>query len=252
MIGAGVSLALKLLISSDVPAYTIRTRSSRERGFTIAIVFILMLVMIGVAGGTLFLTQAGLSTVGQDREQAMAFYAAEYAAAEAKAFLASDPTFFNSSTGWTPLLSSTVPANVARLCQPVGGAQPGISPKGAFPIYYTTASGNVSWNYCIHNNADDPAYYAPSNPTLCTPALPAGTTGDTYDSCDLQHRIIVEAYGIAPNNSRSRLTITIGTPALNVNLGASSYAQEANGSEHVGNGGAAEQGIAVGSGITTF
>jgi Tfp pilus assembly protein PilX len=202
-----------LLESSVVP------RASRQRGFTIAIVFILMLVMVGVAGGTLFLAQAGLSTVGQDREQAMAFYAAEYAAAEAKAFLASDSTFFSASTGWT---------------------------------YYTTASGNVSWNYCIHNNADDPAYFAPGNPGLCTPVLPSGTTGDTYDTCDLQHRIIVEAYGTAPNNARSRLTVTIGTPALNVNLGASSYAQEANGSEHVGNGGAAEQGVAVGSGITAF
>src|SRR5262245_15188111 len=82
-----------------------RPRRRREGGFSLLIVFMLMMIMIGVAAGVALTTQEDLSVSGQDREQQMAFYAAEYAVARAKDYLTSSSVYSN-ATGWTPLLAA--------------------------------------------------------------------------------------------------------------------------------------------------
>lgn len=220
----------------------------------------LMMVMSGTAISVLLASQTDLNLSGVTREQQMALYAAEYGVARAKSLIASQTLLppWNATSGWNPLLTTTDPTLLAALCDPVvgvplAGATPGLMPKAAHPIslFYTLTdkSGNpapqgqgqdVSWNFCIHNNADDPGYL---NPTVV-----GVYTGNTDDSRDSQHLIVIEAYGYAPNGAFVQLSVTTGNPSMNATGGTGSYAQEAAGSQHTGESGAGEAGITVTSG----
>jgi Tfp pilus assembly protein PilX len=227
----------------------------------------LMMVMTGAGIAVLVSTRSDLTIGGVTREQRMALYAAEYAVARAKGLIASQTsTVFSPTTGWTPLLTSTTLAIQNILCDPTTvpagvavGAQPGTVPLGdpvtgvnRFTTLFTVADSTgtpipaltVQWRYCVHNNADDPAYLNPSY------WPPTGNVSDTYDSN--QHFITIEAYATAPNNASAHLTVTVGVPSLSTASGGGSYAQEGGGSTHTGAGGASEAGITVSTGVTTF
>jgi hypothetical protein len=198
-----------------------RARRSRQRGFSLLIVFMLILIMVGLAMGVVLATQQDLSIAGQDREQAQSLYAAEYAVAMAKAYLLSTPNIYNApggpNGGWTPLLKSTDPNVQALLCQPLvnypNNTAPGITPKTAsvalpMPAPWTGPGGTgpspVTYQFCFHNNADDPAYLDP-------PAT--GPTGDNDDSREKLSLLVIEAYGTGFNRAVTHLAVTVGGPA---------------------------------------
>jgi hypothetical protein len=221
----------------------------------------LMMVMTGAGIAVLVSTRSDLTIGGVTREQRMALYAAEYAVARAKGLIASQTVqMYNATNGWTPMLTAPFAFIQIILCDPNSvpagipvGAQPGTVPLAANTpqtlFQVTDSTGTpipnqlVQWQYCVHNNADDPAY-------LVLPGPPTGNVNDMLDN--QQHFITIEAYGTAPNNASAHLTITVGVPSLNTTGGTSSYAQEGAGSTHTGAGGSAESGIAVGTGVTTF
>lgn len=213
-----------------------------------------MVVMTGTAISVLLASQTDLNLAGVTREQQMALYAAEYAVARAKSLIASQTVpMYNSATGWNGLLTAPFQVLQDALCDPnagvaVPGAAPGRTPKAVHPtqIFYTLPdkSGNasptgqgldVTWNFCIHNNADDPGYLDPLG-------LPDGNTNDARDP---QHLIVIEAFGAAPNGAQVQLSVTVGQPTLNTTGGTSSYAQEGAGGVHTGEGGSSEAGIVV-------
>jgi len=176
----------------------------------------LIVIMVGLAMGVVLATQQDLSVAGQDREQAMSLYAAEYGVATAKAFLLSQPSLF--ANNWTPLLSSADPNVQKFLCDPANPAlypnnpTPGTQPKainppqmmpGWLPVAPATIS-DFTYQYCFHNNADDPAYVD----------VAGAPTGDISDSRDTKLTLLViEAYGTATNGAKTHLAVTIGAPA---------------------------------------
>ncbi len=175
----------------------------------------LILIMVGLAMGVVLATQQDLSIAGQDREQAQSLYAAEYAVAMAKAYLLTTPNVYNS--GWTPLLTSADPNVQARLCQPSvnfpNSVAPGTTPKVGNPPQPMAAwnppqgsaltASPVTWQYCFHNNADDPAFLDPAA---------TGPTGDTDDSRDPLTMLVIEAYGTGFNRAVTHLAVTIRGP----------------------------------------
>jgi Tfp pilus assembly protein PilX len=214
-----------------------RPRSRRDRGFSLIVVFLLVMVMVGVAAAVAMTTQEDLSVSGQDREQKTAFYAAEYAVAMGQDFLISQT--YNPSTGWTALLSS---ASV-QLCTPLDGKSPGTVPQAnntkqkLFSIVLPdgTTGDPIQYQFCIHNNADDPAYFA------TTP------NGDTTDS-DVPHYIVVEGYGYfganPPYKATAHVTLVVGKPSQ-LTPNSTDYAQIGGGPQHTGNAGASEAGITI-------
>lgn len=195
------------------------TPRSRQRGFSLLIVFMLIVIMVGLAMGVVLATQQDLSVAGQDREQAQSLYAAEYAVAMAKAYLGTTPGLYAPApSGWTGLLTSADPTVQARLCQPLpqypNSTAPGTLPKAApanlpspMPGWLLPAGAPtfpVTWQYCLHNNADDPNYLDPN---------PAGTpTGDVSDARDRLTLLVIEAYGTGPNGATTHLAVTIAGP----------------------------------------
>jgi len=231
-------------------------RARRDRGFSLVVIFLLMVVMTGTAIGVLIAGQTDLNLAGISREQQLALHAAEYAAARGKALIASQTQpMFDATTGWNGLLLSTSTPIVNAMCSTTlgvatPGSTPGVRPQGAPVLLYSLRDrsgvvipgADVQWSYCIHNNADDPGYLAPIG-------VP---NGNVDDSRDVQHLLVIEGYGWAPNGASARISVTVGTPTLNSNGGVGSYAQEGAGGVHTGEGGANEAGISVGSGRVTF
>lgn len=214
-----------------------RLRSGRrsERGFSLLVVFVLMVAMVGMAGLVATSTQQDLSISGQDREAKMAFYAAEYGVAQAKDFLST--AGFSQTTGWQTLLAG----GGIQLCNPVGGAQPGTQPKSTFPkkAFYTAGTNTIEYNWCLHNNRDDPGYMFP----------PGGVAnGDTTDN-EPAHLLTIEAFGYAPFGATSRITATIGGPTTTTG-GGNCYSQEGGCGGHTGSTGATETGVSVNTSVT--
>jgi Tfp pilus assembly protein PilX len=230
-----------------------RRRRNRQRGFSLLIVFMLVLVMVGAAGILMSGLSGQFQVAGQDREQATALYAAEFAVAQAKAFIANQPSLYGGASGWTPLLTSSDPQVQLRLCQPLSAtptanAAPGTSLKNTngYTALYVDAGGVAwsSWAYCYHNNAEDAGYLNP---------MPAGSyTGDTNDTNDPMHLLIVEAYGTGPNGAVSHVAVTIGAPGSTVTQGSDPYAQEGGSAQHGGATGSGEKGVGVLAGSITY
>lgn len=210
-------------------------RRRRDRGFSLLIVFLLMITMVGVAGLVANSTQQDLGVSGQERETKQAFFAAEYAIAEAKDFLST--AGFSQTTGWTGLLG----AAGNQLCNPAGGTAPGTQPKVAFArkTLYAATAGNIEYNWCLHNNRDDPGYMFP----------PGGVpNGDTTDD-EPAHLLTIEGYGWAPNGATSRITATVGGPTT-TSGGGSCYSQEGGCGGHSGSTGATETGVSINAAVT--
>jgi hypothetical protein len=201
----------------------------RDRGFSLLVVFMLIIVMVGVAATVILSTQQDLSVAGQDREALQAFYAAEYAVAQAKDFLAGaaaadgiTQASFAAGGGWTPILAQLNAAGVAQGC---ASGPLAATPRMAWSDFgggaFVVGNGNVRWRFCIHNNADDVAYLDPGG------AAPAGCVGKGADVCDERdplHLITIEAWGAFPVDpatgqpavgaAQSHLAVNVGNVAL--------------------------------------
>lgn len=192
-----------------------------------------MMVMVGIAAAVAMSTQEDLSVSGQDREAKAAFYAAEYAVAQGKDYLAGAP--YDGVTGWTALLKS----GAVQLCKTAGGAVPGVvpnSPITPFNPNFLVGVDAVQYNFCIHNNNDNPAYVT--------------ATGDLDDSKDASHYLVIEGYGYyGANKATAHVAATVGSPVTTPIGSATDYSVEGGVAQHSGNGGSMEAGIAVNTSI---
>lgn len=227
------------------------------------VVFLLVMVMIGGAAAVMLSTQEDLAVSGQDREQLTAFYAAEYAVAQARdwlekqamtSYLASASNF--KPLGWTPVLQALQPVSVLQGCASGPLNLPlAIKPRmnwqdfsaGTSNGAFAAGPGNVMWRFCIHNNSDDLAYIDSANNggTACN-----GLTGDTCDARDVLNYITIEAWGafpvdpasntVATGAAQAHLAVNVGPPQPRTltPIGNCSYAVEGGCGAHDGNGGA--------------
>src|SRR5437773_10139221 len=97
----------------------------RQRGFSLMVVFLLVMVMVALAGTVALSTQADLSTAGQGREARTTFYAAEYALAEGQAWMAENKGESD--------------------CQP----------RSFSPRFVTSGGDEIRWSFCIHGDTLD-------------------------------------------------------------------------------------------------
>jgi Tfp pilus assembly protein PilX len=235
-------------------------RRRRDRGFSLLVVFMLIIVMVGAAATVMLSTQQDLSVAGQDREALQAFYAAEYAVAQAKDYLTGLSTVFwtGTTTGWTGLLSSGIPqlCKTSGIAMPTGPASPvqlqaGDPFSDAWKIQTGTTSsffiGNstVQWAWCVHNDAEDLSY-------INTALNSGGATGDTSDVNDPYHQVVIEAFGqIVPQGvtspvplAKAHITVYVGPPGGVPSVMANcSYGQGGGCAAKTDNGGAQEQNI---------
>ncbi len=151
-------------------------RPGRQRGFSLIVVFLLVIVMVGLAAALMVSTQGDLQVAGQDREAQSAFYAAEAAIAFGKDWLTT-ANIGSGQTAWTTLLSS----GSEMLCVPVGGARPGTACDQTKnpPVAYGDTK-TLTYQFCFHNNADDQRYFD---------AVPTG------DTADFDGDLVIEGYG---------------------------------------------------------
>ncbi len=181
------------------------SRRSRQRGVSLVMVIALLAIMIGLALTVGLTSEPERSLAAEERGQAQAFYAAEYAVAEGKAFLAAHPA--DGARGWTALLAS----GDAALCRPSsvgggggggGGAAPGAQPKfdARAQNFAGWSAPEVTWQFCVHNNAEDPDYLLPQG----------APTGDVSDGRDPLHLITIEAWGTGPGRASAHLQVTVG------------------------------------------
>ncbi|MCU1277202.1 MAG: hypothetical protein JWM53_748 [bacterium] len=199
----------------------------RDRGFSLLVVFMLIIVMVGVAATVILSTQQDLSVAGQDRESLQAFYAAEHAVAQAKDFLAGaaaahgiTQASFAAGGGWTAILAQV---NAAGATQGCATGPTNATPRMPWSDFsgaggaFATAAGNVRWRWCIHNNADDVAYLDPGG---AAPPGCAGKNGDVCDERDPSHLITIEAWGAFPVDPSTGLPLTGAAQShLAVNVG---------------------------------
>ena len=151
------------------------SRRNRQRGFSLLVVFVLILVMVGVSAGVMLSTQGDLQVSGHDREGVAALYAAEAGAAWGKSFLLNYYTPVVAGT-WTAFLTAG-PAVAASFCVlPPGGTNPPTAlpvaapvattpgalnpPAPGTPVIYDPVRGTY-YQWCIHNNAIDSTYTPP-------------------------------------------------------------------------------------------
>lgn len=165
--------------------------SRRQRGFTLAIVMLLVLLLAGGVAILFASTQAEIRLTGDEVESVASFYAAETAVATAKDWLRGQaPTIGNSS--WQAVLGSGAPQLCAR-----GGLsnfQPWSTPALA-PVVYDAARG-TSYTFCIRNNALDPSFL--------------GGDGNHVDGDSV---VAIEAFGYGPNGQANRISVEVGITA---------------------------------------
>ena len=203
-------------------------RRRHDRGFSLLVVFVLITVMVGVAATVILSTQQDLSVAGQERGSLQAFYAAEYAVAQAKDFLAGaaaadriTPANFAAGGGWTPILAQLAAGAPEGCASGPIDATPRMAWRDFGGGAFTVGSGSVRWRFCIHNNADDVAYLDPGGPR------PAGCVGKTAEVCDERdplHSVTIEAWGAFPVDpatgqpaagaAQSHLAVNVGNVAL--------------------------------------
>ncbi len=167
---------------------------NRQRGFSLIIVFLLIVVMVGLAAALLVSTQGDLQVAGQDREAANAFYGAEAGVAFAKDWL-SQQAIGQGTTAWSGVLGSGAP----QLCASGGvvGFKPNTQPGGGQPAVVYDAARQTSYRWCVHNNATDVNFFqAPQN-------------GDTVDGDGV---IAIESYGYSAEGTQSRLYVEVRAP----------------------------------------
>lgn len=155
----------------------------------------LSIAMVGVAATVILSTQQDLTVASQDREALQAFYAAEYAVAQAKDFLASTatadgltPASFVARGGWSPMLARLARAGATQGCD---GEPTKATPRMAWSAL---PGGAVRWRFCIHDDAGDLARFDPG-------------------ARDPLHLITIEAWGAA-GPAQTHLAVDVGDLAL--------------------------------------
>jgi Tfp pilus assembly protein PilX len=166
-----------------------------QRGFSLIVVFLLIIVLVGLAASLMVSTQGDIQVAGQDREAATSFYAAEAGVAFAKDWLTTRPV--NTGPGaFSPVFQS----GATQLCLTVGGGKPGTLPNPGnianSPGGRTTldAARTADYQFCVHNNADDPNYF--TNPP----------NGDTVDGDGI---LQIEAYGWGPDGTANHISAQV-------------------------------------------
>jgi hypothetical protein len=100
----------------------------------------------------------------------------------------------------------------------------------------------VKYQFCIHNDADDPSYYK------LTP------NGETSDADDPNHFITIEGYGFygkgATPLASVRIAATVSVPKTSAVLPTTCYSQEGGCGQKLGNAGALEGGITINTATT--
>jgi hypothetical protein len=129
-------------------------RDRDQRGFSLVIVFLIILVMVGLAAGVMVTTQGDLQVSGSDREAKVALYAAQAGMAQAQDYLLNKA---NGATSWTTYLGS----GDVYLC--TGATSATTPPRTPTPTNvancnFDSARGGC-YQFCIHNNPTDPLYF---------------------------------------------------------------------------------------------
>jgi Tfp pilus assembly protein PilX len=239
----------------------------RDRGFSLLVVFMLIIVMVGAAAAVMLSTQQDLSVSGQDREQLQAFYAAEYAIAMGKDYLAANNVnVYNPTTSspprlrWGQLLESTdvhlcTPAAVSKPAAPGTACNDTSNPwtelQGTFFANgNTTGTGpgtgsgpvKAQFRFCFHNDLED-LNFADRNT--------AGRNGNLDD--DSASLLVIEGYGrVIPATganpqelASARVWVVVGKPSGQSPVMPDCYSQEGGCGTHAANAGAQEAGTTV-------
>jgi Tfp pilus assembly protein PilX len=227
-----------------VPIQTPRRRRRRDRGFSLLIVFMLMIVMVGAAATVILSTQQDLSVAGGDREALQSFYAAEYAIAVAKDYIAGNATaLWSSGTGWTPLLRSGIKEICDTNSDPITTNTWNEFKGSTFYTSGLTAGPKVQYRWCVRNDPSDIAY-------VDTSVLSSGETANTTDSYDSSHQIEIHGFGQIVNGSSpalasSEVWILTGGPKGTIVVPDNCYSQEGGCGGHESNSGSSEAAITV-------
>jgi hypothetical protein len=193
-----------------------RPPRDRQRGFTLIVVFLLIILMVGVAATVMLSSQTDLRISGQDREATTAFYAAETGLAFGKDWLNSKgPSPGNGA--WNGVLGSASAPD--RRCTGGNANVPGTTPVPANTQFDALPAPISYFNFCVHNNALDPNWAG-------------GGTGATIDGDGI---IAIEAYGYGPNGQVSHITAEVSASGVAVqSLGGYIYAGDAHGAGQTG------------------
>ncbi len=241
----------------------------RDRGFSLLVVFMLIMVMVGAAAAVMLATQQDLSVSGQDREQLQAFYAAEYAVAQAKDWLAVNNATAYQNGSWTtfltaagPFVCSYQPAPPTPPRGPETSPNDSTNPWTEFPgppeattrPFYVgggeSGAAKVQYRFCFHNDPED-FNFANFN---------GGLDGNAND--DSSNLLTIEGYGqVLPSTgsnptalASARVWVVIGRPIGATPVLPNGYRQEGGGGGgHTANAGAEEAGTTIlnPSGTTT-
>jgi type II secretory pathway pseudopilin PulG len=214
-----------VLTSSRVTTDRSPTRRphTRQAGFSLVVVFLIVLVMVGIASAVMLTTQGDLQVSGHERESAVALYAAEAGVAWAQQWAYRLAVPLSNQKAWSGLLQITAGAGSQALCvnAPAATIPPqtpppnpitftyvpdgssGIPQPGQLVTYDALHGGSFLW--CIHNNALDPIY------TVFQGALQGscGPSATSPNNCDLDGIATIESWGYGPNGATVHLTVDV-------------------------------------------
>jgi hypothetical protein len=98
--------------SNNKPIFPAQSAAAKQAGFSMVIVFLIMISMVGASTMVLVSTRSNVRNAGMQREKMVSRYVAEAAIAEAKSIML---TKWNSISRWSTLITSPpVQANVYR------------------------------------------------------------------------------------------------------------------------------------------
>lgn len=199
----------------------------RQGGFSLIAVFLLMTVMMAVAGAVLLGARTDVQITGHEREQAIALYAAEAGAAHARAFLAASGAF-DPSTRWSGLLArcrAEETGGCSAACRegsdPAGCCTPsGCAILSGSVLKFCTEPDLVvrdgGVGACPHDKVVDASYvvWFYDNRDDANASGAAGT-----DVTDTDSLVVIHSVGRGPNSARAVLDV-------GVSHGASAPARE--------------------------
>ena len=152
----------------------IRRPRPKQGGFSVIIVLILLIMLVGLAMILLATSRGDLFGATNEREQAVAFYAAEAGISHGKAYMSSVP--YDPVLKWKAILGTTQGRTIDYVV-------PDTNPPITIPASYTvTFTNNI-------DNAPD-----------------AGG--------DMDGKIVLTSIGVGPNNSRAVIQIVTGITDL--------------------------------------
>lgn len=206
------------------PAVTHSTnpRRRRQRGFSLIIVFLIVLVMVGISAAVMLTTQGDIQVTGHEREAAIALYAAEAGIAWGQQWVYRFAENRTDRPAWLTYVTAQSGAAASSFCTAPRIAGPPIAPtqlptpsstlnyapdgsspqpiSGQLVIYDPVRGGSFQW--CVHNNALDPSFTVNKGV-----GLPYNC--QTPNQCDRDNIITIESYGFGPNGATAHLAVDI-------------------------------------------